>query len=144
MPDGVSAFKVYYLSLVGRDEPARYEWEHCARSPDDFAARLRAAGWDGVGFITAFPHLTKIFRFAPAVETVLHVRAFATADFAPLELERDDGYLEFACYAEAAIAADEYHAWAAAHTVEEYLGYFSPFTDGPVVSHAKLAAYVAR
>ncbi|OPZ87719.1 MAG: hypothetical protein BWY76_00329 [bacterium ADurb.Bin429] len=144
MPDGISAFKVYYISLVGRDEPARYEWEHCSLTPAAFARRLCAAGLDGVGFVTAFPHITKVFRFAPAMETVLHVRAFSTVDLTPLNLARGEEYLEFACYAEAAIAADEYHAWAAAHTVEEYLTYFSPFTDGPVVNHAKLAAYAAQ
>lgn len=144
LPDGISAFKVYYISIIGRDDPRKYEWEHCPLSPADFAIRLQSAGLEGVGFITAFPHITKVFRFAPAMETVLHVRAFSTADLTPLDLERDDHYMEFACYAEAAIAGDEYHAWAQAGTVEEYLASFSPFTDGPVISNTKLADYVGR
>jgi hypothetical protein len=144
LPDGVSAFKVYYVDIIGRDDPTRYEWAHCPLSSADVIANLQASGLEGVGFVTAFPHITKVFRFAPAMETVLHVRAFATADFAPLDLCRDDGFVEFACYAEAAIAADEYHAWARAETVEEYLAYTSPFTDGPVKRHDKLAAYVAE
>ncbi len=142
MPDGVSVFKVYFVSIIGRDDPARYEWAYGPLSTVDFIGRMQAAGLEGVGFITAFPHITKVFRFAPAMETVLHVRAFSTVNLTPLDLARDDQYLEFACYAEAAIAADEYHAWARSATVEEYLGYVSPFTDGPVASHAKLAAYV--
>ena len=141
MPDTISAFKVYYLDIIGRDDPRKYEWAHCPLSQDEFAERLRNAGLEGVGFITAFPHITKVFRFAPAMETVLHMRAFTTADLAPLDLARDDGFMEFACYAEAAIAADEYHAWAQAETVEEYLAYASPFTDGPVTSNTKLAEY---
>jgi len=144
LADGISAFKVYYLSIIGRDDPCKYEWEHCPLSPADFAARLQAAGWDGVGFITAFPHITKVFRFAPAMETVLHVRAFVTADLSPLDLARDDQFLEFACYAEAAIAGDEYHAWAQAGTVEAYLAYRSSFIDGPIASNTKLAEYVKR
>jgi len=144
LPDGKSAFKVYYISIIGRDDPRKFEWAHCSLAPTDFAVRLQSSGLEGVGFITAFPHITKVFRFAPTMETVLHVRAVHTADLSPLDLARDDGYLEFACYAEAAIAADEYHAWAQAGTVEEYLASFSAFTDGPVASNTKLAAYVAR
>jgi len=141
MEDGKSAFKVYYLSIVGRDEPAKYEWEYCPLTFEDFESRLLVDDIEGVGFITAFPHITKIFRFAPSMETVLHVRAFNTTDLAPLDLSREDGYLEFACYAEAAIAAEEYHAWARAGTVEEYLAFRGGFDDGPVVNRAKMADY---
>lgn len=140
--DGRSAFKVYYISIIGRDDPAKYEWEHSPLAIEDVESRLASAGdIAGVGFITAFPHITKVFRFAPSMETVLHVRAFNTADLSPLDLAREDGYLEFACYAEAAIAADEYHAWAKAATVEEYLAFRSDFDDGPVARRDKLAVY---
>ena len=142
MPDGKSTFKAYYVSIIGRDDPAKYEWEHSPVRIDDFAAQFTATGCPGIGFITAFPHITKVFRFAPAMETVLHVQAYNTADLSPLDLSRDEGYLEFACYAEAAIAADEYHAWAKAKTVEEYLQYLSSFVDGPVKSHTKFAEYM--
>jgi hypothetical protein len=141
MPDGKSVFKIYYVSIVGRDDPTKYEWGRCAVTRPAFEALVQRSGWEGVGFITAFPHITKVFRFAPAMETVLHVRAFNTADLSPLGLDREDGFLEFACYAEAAIAADEYHAWAQAATVAAYLHYRSPFVDGPVKSHRKLAEY---
>lgn len=144
MPDGLSVFKVYYISIIGRDDLCKFEWEHSLLSPADFAARLQASGLEGVGFITAFPHITKVFRFAPAAETVLHVRAFNTADFSPLDLTRDDDYTEFACYAEAAIAADEYHAWAQAMTIDAYLTCVSSFIDGPVASNTKLADYWRR
>ncbi len=141
MPAGKSVFKLYFVSIVGRDRPELYEWG--APGPDMAAAaeRFRGAGLEGVGFIIAFPHITKVFRFAPAMETVLHVRAFNTGSLEPLGLGRDDDYLEFACYAEAAIAAEEYHAWAAARTVGEYLRFQSRFTDGPVNSNRKLADY---
>jgi len=143
MPDGKSAFKVYFVSIVGRDEPARYEWCPCAMTPAQVEKAVRDSGAEGVGFVIAFPHITKFFRFAPSMETVLHVRAFQTQGLTPLDLRRDDNYLEFACYAEAAIAADEYHFWAKAPTVAQYLGTFSSFDDGPIASHAKLAAYYA-
>ena len=142
LADGKSAFKVYYVSIVGRDDPAKYEWEYSPLTIEDFESRLVTAGEiEGVGFITAFPHITKVFRFAPSMETVLHVRAFNTADLSPLDLAREDGYMEYACYAEAAIAADEYHAWAKAAAVEEYLAFRSGFDDGPVASQSKLAVY---
>lgn len=141
LPDGKSAFKVYYVSIIGRDEPSRFEWGKCALTAESFEAMVTKSGWEGVGFITAFPHITKVFRFAPSMETVMHVRAFNTTDLKPLSLEREDGFVEFACYAEAAIAADEYHAWAKAASVEEYLRFRSAFVDGPVKTNRKLAEY---
>ncbi len=142
LPDGVSAFKLYFISLLGRD-PDRFEWEQAPGAAVALEARLTALRPDGVGFVTAFPHITKLFRFAPSAETVLHVHAFHTADLAPLDLAREDACVEFACYAEAVIAADEYHAWARARSVAEYLAAWSPFEDGPIVNPAKLAAYAA-
>ena len=144
MPDGLSTFKVYFVSIVGRDEPARYEWEHSELSQEGFLERFAQSGVEGVGFVTAFPHITKLFRFAPAMETVVHVRAFNTVDMTSLGLDRGQGFVEFACYAEAAIGADEYHAWAAAKSVEEYMASRSSFDDGPVVSSGKLGEYAGR
>ena len=141
MPDRRSVFKTYFVSIVGREERARYEWEHSAFSMDDLERLFLRSAVAGVGVVTAFPHITKVFRFAPAVETVLHVRALQTQTIGPLDLARADGYMEFACYAEAAIAADEYHAWARATTVAEYLACRSTFQDGPIADHRKLAAY---
>jgi hypothetical protein len=141
MPDGVSAFKLYYLDIVGRQDSSRYEWSKSALDKPEFEAGLQASGWEGVGFVTAFPHIAKMFRFAPESETVLHVFAFSPADLASLDLSRGEPWLEFACYAEAAIAADEYHLWAKALTVEEYLRDFSTFADGPIVRHDKLRAW---
>ena len=141
MPDGKSVFKLYYLDIPGRDDPARYEWGRCGMKPEEFERLIVSQCFEGVGFITAFPHITKVFRFAPSTETVLHVRAFHTQKLQPLDLAREDGYLEFACLAEAVIANDEYRAWAAAGSVRDYLHFFSDFADGPVVCHTKLAAY---
>ena len=141
MPDGKSVFKLYYLDIPGRDDPPRYEWGRCGMKPEEFERLIVGQRFEGVGFITAFPHITKVFRFAPSVETVLHVRAFHTQKLQPLDLAREDGYLEFACLAEALIANDEYRAWAVAGSVRDYLHSFSDFADGPVVCHTKLAAY---
>jgi hypothetical protein len=143
LDDGVSAFKVYYVDIVGRDNPSRYEWDKCPLGKDEWLARFRKAGWDGVGFITAFPHITKIFRFAPDCEILLHVAAYDTQTGAPIDLNRQGGYVEFACYAEALLAADEYRFWAEAETVEQYLALFSDCTAAPVDSNTKLAAYAA-
>ena len=143
LPDGVSAFKVYFVSLTGRDKPETFDWAHSPLKPEAFEAALAKLAPEGVGFVTAFPHITKVFRFAPSGETILHVRAFKTADLGPLDLGRPDGYLEFACYAEAELAGDEYRAWAEAASVEKYLEYFSPFSRGGIADNAKLAAYAA-
>lgn len=141
MADGKSAFKVYYISIVNRDKPELYEWEKCSLGRDDFEKLFRAGGHEGVGFVTAFPHVTKIFRFGPGMETVMDVGVFDTADMQTRDDGRDDGYHEFACYGEAIIAAEEYHAWARAGSVEEYLRYRCDCADFPVVSNRKLGEY---
>jgi len=51
------------------------------------------------------------------------------------------GCYEFACYAEAVIVADEYHAWANAKTAPDYLEVFSASTDYPFAWPGKLATY---
>lgn len=138
LPDGKSAFKVYYVDITGRSQPERFEWDRCGRPRAAVVEHLEAAGVEGVGFVIAFPHITKLFRFGPNPEIVLHVRAWNTADFAPLPLERGAEYYEFACLAEAIIAADEYRFWAAARTVEEYLDRWCEWPVAPVLEHAKL------
>ena len=144
LPGGLSAFKMYYVSLTGRANPERCDWAFSALTPEKYEAALLKLNPEGIGFITAFAPITKIFRFAPSGETILHVRAFRSDDMSPLDLARPDGYLEFACYAEAAIAADEYRSWAAARSVDEYLNYFSAFEGGAIADHAKLAAYAGK
>lgn len=141
MPDGKSAFKVYFISLLGRADPDRFAWDKGANSRPQFLERIKALNPAGAGFITAFTHITKLFRFDPGAETVLNVRAFKTPDLAPLDLKRAEEYTEFACYAEAAIAADEYRFWAEAATVAEYLENFSPFVQGKIISNTKLGDY---
>jgi hypothetical protein len=141
LPGGPSAFKIYYVSITGRENPGRYDWAFSELKPPGFESALLKLAPEGVGFVTAFPHITKIFRFAPSGETILHVKAYKTPSLEFLDLGRPDGYLEFACYAEAELARDEYACWASAGTVEDYLAYFSPFEGGGIADNAKLAAY---
>ena len=140
MPDGKSAFKVYFVSIVGRENPARTEWAHCGIDKKAFIKSFQTSGQEGVGFLTAFPHITKVFRYAPKSEILQHVRAFDTKSGASISLVRDD-FTEFACLAEALLAADEYKAWAAASSVEEYLRSISPVEDAPVLDNSKLKRY---
>ncbi len=144
MPDGRSAFKVYYISVIGRDKPELYEWQHCSRTPADFEKAFLAGNHEGIGFVVAFPHVTKVYRFSPEGETILDVREFDTDGMADRDCARSDGYHEFACYAEAALAADEYRAWARAASVKAYLAFRSDAADFPVDSNTKLAAYWNR
>ena len=138
--DGRSAFKVYFVDIAGRPDPGRYEWDRGNLSRDAFLASF-APRADGVGFVTAFPHIVKLFRFGPHAETVLDVRAWRTPDLAEYPLARGDGTFEFACLAEALVAADEYGFWAAARSVEEYLDRWSDFARGAIADHAKLGRY---
>lgn len=134
--DGLSSFKSYRLDIVGRENPERYEWGPSGLDPERL--RLWLASQEGVGWVTAFPHITKLFRFDPAVETVLTVRAFRTPSMEPLDLGRPEGFVEFACLAEALIAADEYRLWARAPDVSRYLASWSRFRGGAVRDHSKL------
>jgi hypothetical protein len=141
MPDKKSAFKIYYISIIGRDRPDQYEWEHCHQTPVSFEKAFRMGQHEGIGFVMAFPHMTKVFRFSPHNETMLDVIEYGTEDMQPKDCSRGDGSHEFACYAEAMIAADEYEAWAKATTVEEYLAFRSNKTGFPVIGNAKLNSY---
>jgi hypothetical protein len=144
MPDGKSVFKIYYLSIVGRDTRELFEWEYCAQTHAEFEKVFLAGGHEGVGFVTVFPHIAKIFRFSPHAETVLDICEFNTPAMQPKDLSRGDGTHEFACYAEVIIAADEHEAWANAATVEDYMAFRCTKTDFPVGSHVKLAEYWER
>jgi hypothetical protein len=141
MRDGKSVFKVYYISVIGRDIPELYEWQRCPRTTADFERVFVAGGHEGIGFVIAFPHVTKVYRFSPEGETILDVREFNTEGMTARDCCRSDGYHELACYAEAAIAADEYRAWGDSATVDDYLALHSDAADFPVVSNTKLAAY---
>ena len=139
--DGRTAFKVYYVDIYGRQQRERYEWDLCGRPRQEVLEHLRAAGVEGVGAVVSFPHITKVFRWAPSAETICHVRAFWTKDFSEVDLQREEGYLAWACFAEAIIAADEYRFWAEAGSVEEYLARWSEWQDAPVRDNGKLARY---
>jgi hypothetical protein len=141
LPDGLSAFKVYYLSITGRARPELYEWTACPRTIDEFETAFLASGIEGVGLVTCFPHITKVFRFSPGNETVLDVRELETATLQSIDAARGDGFHEFACLAEALIAAEEYKAWASARSVDEYLAYRCDLADFPVLSNTKLNEY---
>lgn len=141
MPDGKSIFKMYFIDIVGRPERARYEWGQGSFPMTEFENLFCRCSFEGIGFVTAFPHITKVFRFAPSMETVLHVSAYNTRDLSQLNLGREEGYMEFACYAEAVIAADEYRAWAQSANVMEYLQFLCVFDDGPIADQSKLRGY---
>jgi hypothetical protein len=138
---GPAAFKVYYVDIPGRAEPHRFEWEASGLGRDRVLRGLDRVGAEGVGFVCAFPHITKVFRFAPSLETVMHVKAYHTPDFSGLDLSREDGYLEFACLAEAILADGEYRLWAAAGSVEEYLAQWVDWSPTAIRDHQKLARH---
>jgi len=139
--NGKSVLKVYYVDIYGREQPERFEWDRCGRSRDSVLEGLASVNAEGIGAVAAFPHITKVFRFAPTAETIMHVRGYWTPDFSEVDLQREEGFIEFACYAEAIIAADEYRFWAESETVEQYLENWSNWSDAPVVNCRKMALY---
>jgi hypothetical protein len=141
MPDGKSVFKIYFVSIIGRDSPQKYEWAHSAYTREQFEQDLQGTTCKGIGFVIAFPHITKVFRFSPVNETVLDVSEYRTQTWQPLDCSRGDGSHEFACYAETIIASQEHTAWANAANLDEYLGSRCHQSDFPVIRHDKLADY---
>ena len=140
--DGKTALKIYYVDIVGRPDSSRTVWAECGLTREAFVRSLgETEGVEGIGFITAFPHITKVFRFGPEVEICMNVRAWDTKSMAAIDLGRSQSYVEFACLAEAALAADEFVYWAECSTVEEYLARWSEYTDGPIACHSKLLTY---
>lgn len=139
--NGKSAFKIYFADIHGRTNPERFEWDLCGRPRESVVEHLTRRGLEGIGAVVAFPHITKVFRFSPAAETIMNVRGYWTSDFSEVDLSREDGFVEFACYAEAIIAAEEYHFWAQARTVGQYLQQWVEWTDAPVVDCAKMSRH---
>jgi len=140
--DAKTVFKVYFIDIFGRKDPTRTVWAQCGMTKQQFMAGLaKTPDIEGVGFIKAFPHIAKAFRFRPEAEIVLNVRAWSAKDTSPLNLARSQGYVEFACLAEAAIAAEECAHWAAAQSVEEYLGRWAGCAQWPISRNDKLLKY---
>lgn len=141
--NGPHAYKVYYIDITGRRRPELYEWDRCGRDRESVVAGLKRAGLEGIGFVCAFPHVVKAFRFGPENETVLQVRAFRPDDFTELDLGRSDGFIEYACLAESVIADAEYRLWAAAESVDAYLAAWIDWAPAVVVDETKLRRHFA-
>lgn len=139
--DGKSAFKVYYVDIYGRRQPQRFEWALHRLGLDVVPRELARQKLEGIGFVLAFPHIVKVFRWAPSAEILLFVRAFETGNGSNISLDREEGYVEFACLAEAVVAAEEYRLWAAADSVEAYLDQWADWGDLPIADHGKLGRY---
>jgi hypothetical protein len=135
---GPHAFKVYFIDITGRTPPDRFEWDRCGHARESVVAGLERAGVEGIGFVCAFPHIAKVFRFGPESETVLQVRAFRPADFVELDLARSDGYVEYACLAESVIADAEFRLWAGARTIAGYLAEWTDWAPVAVADPGKL------
>ena len=132
-----SAFKVYFIDIRGRDDRAKYEWEHCGRTQEQFLEQLRQLSPEGVGFVTAFPHITKVFQFGPTLETNLYTTAYKTESFEDLPLDYS-GATEVGCAAEILIAAEELRFWLDAQTVDEYLAKTCDAGDAAFQNHRKM------
>lgn len=136
-----SFFKLYFVSIIGREDRKKYEWEFSSYTMQDFIRQFPVRGLEGIGFIVAFPHVTKVFRFGPKPETNLHALAFETPTWKPISLDRD-GWSEVACAAEMEIGADEFRFWAESAKVEEYLKKFSERGAVTIRDHEKLGRYL--
>lgn len=72
------------------------------------------------------------------------VKAFNTQTGEDIKLDRGEGYVEFACLAEAMIAEGEYRFWGEAATVADYLQRWCPLEEAPVKCATKLKSYWER
>jgi hypothetical protein len=138
---GPHRFKVYFADVIGRAEPARFEWDRSGMERESVLDGMKRAGIEGVGFVCAFPHVTKVFRFAPSGETNLHVRAFEPPSFRELSLGREEGYVELTCLAEAILVGEEHRSWAEAPSVDAYLDRWTTWEGAAVAAPDKLRRY---
>jgi hypothetical protein len=138
---GKSIFKVYYLSITGRDDPEKYEWESSPFSREEFEEIFLSKKIEGIGFVISFPHITKVFLFSQPVETNLDVSVFQTRNMDLVGGSLEPGWQEFACYAESVIAAQEFDAWAKATRVEEYLDFRCARVEFDIQNHGKMGIF---
>jgi len=139
-----TSFKVYFVDIRGREQRERYEWSHCGMSHDDFLEALRGIAPEGIGFVIAFPHITKVFQFGPSPETNLYTRAYDTQGLKERSLDYGMG-TEVACAAEMLIAAEEFGFWLSAESVGDYLQRSTTAGDAEFRNHNKLwSHYQAR
>jgi len=141
--DGLSAFKVYFLEITGRSDPSRTEWAACGLRREDTLRDLASRAPEGIGFAIMFPHVTKLFRFSPDAEIVMDVMGFRTPGMEAWSLSRPEGWVEFACLAEALIAADEFRFWAECPDVPRYLDRWSGFIEARIAEHGKMRRHFA-
>lgn len=144
MRDSKSVFKIYFLSIQGREKPELYDWKQSLQTCDAFINTFLAKSFEGIGFVTSFPHITKVFRFSPYVETVLDVSEFQTVDLIAKNCSRGDGTHEFACLAEAHIAAKEFEFWAESDSVQKYLEFRCEPVPYAILKNTKLSEYWQR
>lgn len=137
LADTKSAFKVYFIDIRGRDDRVKYEWEHCGRTQEQFLDQLHNLNPEGIGFVTAFPHITKVFQFGPTLETNLYTTAYKTENFEVLPLDYS-GATEVGCAAEILIAAEELRFWLEAQTVDDYLSRTCDAGDAAFEDHHKM------
>jgi hypothetical protein len=131
------SFKVYFVDLLGREPRNKYEWEHSGLNQGKFLEKLETILPEGVGFVTAFPHITKAFQFGPEPETNLYAQAYHTQSLERISLKHGKS-TEIACAAEMEIAADEFAFWAQATDVDSYLKQFSGKGTTEIKDHTKL------
>jgi len=55
MPDGKSVFKIYFVSIVGRDKPEDYEWLYSLYTQDEFENAFLLGGPRASGLSSLFP-----------------------------------------------------------------------------------------
>ena len=138
-----SAFKVYFMDIVGREEPEKYEWEASGRDRGAAMEQLKGAGLTGVGFICLFPHIAKAFFFGECGETNLYAQAFRGDPFRPSALDYARG-VEVACAGEMDVAAREFALWRKCATVEAYLSEFVVPEECGFANHGKLREYASQ
>jgi hypothetical protein len=59
-----------------KDDPVLVKVNNYEITKAEFEEAFRESGAEGIGFVTAFPHITKVFRFAPSAERVADLKEF--------------------------------------------------------------------
>lgn len=135
-----AVFKIYFVDILNREQKNKYVWEYAEITKKDLLNGIEKLHPQGIGFIIAFPHVFKIFRFGPSIETNLYSIAYNPKTMERLTLQ-EEGWLELGCLAEIEISFDEFTFWATSPNVEDYLLNFSSKGNGSILDHSKLFNY---
>jgi hypothetical protein len=140
--------KLYFISLLEREDRAKYEWAYSDLRKEDVKAGIEELidPKDIPHIVIASPNITAVFKFGDPEQYQKETnfapsKMYRTASLEPIVGED----VSMACLAEVHIISLERRLWEDAKTVQEYLGKFiEPRMISDVKNPNKLREYLTQ